>query len=396
METIEKFQRQILEQNRRIFNKTPLTQATERAFLATPRHLFVRRYREGGTTGWHQVTAENLAQHLPTLYADRPLVQSGDDDGNVLSTISQPSFVLRMLDMLRLQPGQTVFELGAGSGWNAALLGHLVGPEGRVFSLELIPELARMAAETVQTLGITNVSIVAADGGDGHAAGAPYDRMIFTAGAYDLPRAFHDQLKDGGLLLVVIKLEGGGDSLYLLQKTGNHFESVDSMACAFVQLKGKYEMEGLDPAALNTLPEWPQLQEQEVSRSRFWWSGKGPESFAWRTMGIRFFLAISDPLFRAFKTEKSAGRPTEEHCFGLWDPERRSLVLAKDDWLIAYGNASASERLLEKVRQWVDLGMPAAASFKLQVHPGNSRITAHGNQWIVQRSESQFLWSLEI
>ncbi len=70
----------------------------------------------------------------------------GEDDSNVLSTISQPSFVLRMLDMLQLRPGHRVFELGAGSGWNAALMGHLVGPEGQVFSLELIPEVARAAA----------------------------------------------------------------------------------------------------------------------------------------------------------------------------------------------------------------------------------------------------------
>jgi len=395
METIEKYQRQLLEQSRRIFYKTPISQATERAYLATPRHLFVRRYREWGTTQWRQVTAENLEQHLAMLYADRPLLLFGEDDGNILSTISQPSFVLRMLDMLQLQPGQTVFELGAGSGWNAALMGHLVGPEGRVFSIEMIPELARTAAETVQTLGITNVSIVAADGGDGYPAGAPYDRVIFTAGAYDLPRAFNDQLKDDGLLMAVIKLEGGGDNLFVLRKTKNHFESVASMPCAFVQLRGKYQIEDLEPAAPNTLPEWPELQNQEVSKTRFWWGGKGQESFAWRTMGIRFFLGISEPRFRAFKTEKTAERPLEEHYFGLWDQERQSLVLAKDDWIIAYGNASAREQLLEKVRQWVDLGMPAAASFKLHVHPNDCQVAPRENQWTVKRSESQFLWSLE-
>ncbi len=67
------------------------------------------------------------------------------------------------------------------------------------------------------------------------------------------------------------------------------------------------------------------------SRTRFWWGGKGPESFAWRTIGIRFFLGISEPRFRAFKTEKAAERPMDELYFGLWDQERRSLVLAKDD-----------------------------------------------------------------
>jgi hypothetical protein len=167
------------------------------------------------------------------------------------------------------------------------------------------------------------------------------------------------------------------------------------MSCAFVQLTGKHQIEGLEPAAPNTLPEWPELQEQEVSRTRFWWGGKGRESFAWRTMGIRFFLGISEPRFRAFKTEKKSERPLEENYFGLWDQERRSLVLAKDDWLIAYGNASAREKLLERVRQWVDLGMPAAASFKLQVHPNDYRVAARENQWSVKRSESQFLWSLE-
>ncbi len=394
METLEKYQRQLLEQSRRVFYKTPISQATERAYLAMPRHLFVRRYREWGMAEWRQVTAENLEQHLPTLYADKPLIPSGDDS-NILSTISQPSFVLRMLDMLQLQPGQTVFELGAGSGWNAALMGHLVGPEGRVFSLEIIPEVARTTAETLQTVGITNVSIVAADGGDGHPAGAPYDRAIFTAGAYDLPRAFNDQLRDGGLLMAVIKLEGGGDSLFVLRKTKNHFESVDSMPCAFVQLTGKHQIEGLEPAAPNTLPEWSELEEQEVSKTRFWWGGKGQESLAWRTMGIRFFLGISEPRFRGFKTEKTAQRPLEDHYFGLWDQEQRSLVLAKDDWITAYGNASARERLLEKVRQWVDLGMPTAASFKLQVHPNDYRVEARENQWIVKRSESTFLWSLE-
>ncbi len=394
MKTFEEYQRHLLEQSRRIFYKTPISPATERAYLAMPRHLFVTRYREWGTPEWRQVTAENLQEHLPTLYADKPLILSGDDS-NILSTISQPSFVLRMLDMLQLQLGQTVFELGAGSGWNAALMGHLVGPEGRVFSLEIIPEVARTTAETVQTLGITNVCIVAGDGGDGHLPGALYDRAIFTAGSYDLPRAFNDQLRDGGILMAVIKLEGGGDTLFVLRKTKNHFESLDSMPCAFVQLTGKHQIEGLEPAAPNTLPEWPDLEQQEVSRTRFWWGGNGPESLAWRTMGIRFFLGISEPGFRAFKTEKTAQRPLEDQFFGLWDQEQRSLVLAKDDWITAYGNASARERLLERVRQWVDLGMPTAASFKLQVHPNAYPVEARENQWIVKRRESIFLWSLE-
>jgi hypothetical protein len=71
------------------------------------------------------------------------------------------------------------------------------------------------------------------------------------------------------------------------------------------------------------------------------------------------------------------------------------LVLAKDDWLIAYGNAFAKERLVQKVRQWVDLGMPSAASLALKIYPSVFPLTVKKNQWIVKRRESQFLWSLE-
>ena len=92
----------------------------------------------------------SLAEHIATLYANRPLILFGDDDENLPSTVSQPSFVLRMLDLLQLEAGGKVFELGAGSGWNAALMGHLVGPAGQVVSLEIIPELAQGAGQAIE------------------------------------------------------------------------------------------------------------------------------------------------------------------------------------------------------------------------------------------------------
>jgi len=131
------YQRQLLDQALQTNDDTPISQATVEAFLATPRHLFVRRYRERASTEWRDVDASNLTQHLATLYADNPLILFGDDDDNVPSTISQPSFVLRMLDLLQVRPGHAVLELGAGSGWNAALIGRLVGPSGRVVTLDL-------------------------------------------------------------------------------------------------------------------------------------------------------------------------------------------------------------------------------------------------------------------
>ena len=194
MDAAEKYRRQLLEQSQYIYYDTPISEATASAYLATPRHLFVTSYREWGSKQWHRVHEENLQEHVAALYANRPLILFGEDDDNIPSTISQPSFVLRMLDLLRLSPGHKVFELGAGSGWNAALMARLVGPEGHVYSLEIISEVAKAAAATIETMGIRNVDIIVADGGEGYVAAAPYDRAIFTAGTYDLPRPKSDPI----------------------------------------------------------------------------------------------------------------------------------------------------------------------------------------------------------
>jgi protein-L-isoaspartate(D-aspartate) O-methyltransferase len=398
VDAVEKYQKQLLEQTLSIYRDTPVSEATQRAFLATPRHGFVSRYREWGTKEWHEVTAENLTEHLPILYADRPLILHGnqEEDENVPSTISQPSFVLRMLDLLQIKPGHRVFELGTGSGWNAALIGQLVGPGGQVESLEIIPELARRAASAIQSRRISNVQVVEGDGAAGYAGAAPYDRAIFTAGTFDLPRHFYQQIREAGLLLVVIKTPGGGDNLFLLRKAGDHFESVESMICGFVQLRGSYEFKELEPALVEkAVPEWEELNHQEISRQRFWWGSKGKDAFVWATLGIRSFLGIVEPTFRAFKTAKDdTGHRRERQYFGLWDAEYHSLVIAEDDWLVAYGSPRAKEGLLERLRSWVDLGMPTAACLDLKAYPMEVRLKADDHQWIVRRRDSQFLWSL--
>src|SRR5262245_20537725 len=382
-----RYQQELLDQARQIYRLTPLSDATIKAYLSTPRHLFVQRYREHASKKWHEVNDTNLYEHLAALYADRPLTLFADDDDNVPSTISQPSFVLRMLDLLQFEPGQTVFELGAGSGWNAALIGQLVGPAGRVYSLEIIPEIAERAAATISTLGIGNVHIVAGDGGEGYADGAPYDRVTFTAGTYDVPGHFFDQIKENGLMLSVIKTEGGGDSLFLLRKVGGHFESEFSMTCGFVQMTGKYKLSSTEPAVLESHPEWDELQRREISRRPFWWGwgGKARQAFMmWETLGVRSFLGITEPWFRAFKVPKSSGGE-EQQYFGLWDREGVSLVIAKDYELVSYGSTAAADRLLQDVHRWIDLGMPAAASFNLKVYRAGIPIEPRDNQWVVRR-----------
>jgi hypothetical protein len=112
-------------------------------------------------------------------------------------------------------------------------------------------------------------------------------------------------------------------------------------------------------------------------------------------MGIRSFLAITEPCFQAFKSARAGDDSQEEHFFGLWDKERGSLALARDEELISYGDPRAADRLLNAAHRWVDLGMPAAASFGLRAYKRDRQVTPRDLEWIVERRESRFLWSLD-
>lgn len=213
-----------------------LSPQVRKAFLDTPRHLFVSRFLQGTST-WVELRDDNLKDYLDIIYADHPLVIYNDDkaqDLHLISTISQPSFVLKILDLLDIKKGQKIFEVGTGSGWNAALMARLVEDEGHIFTTEIIPELIQRAEDSLNKLDIKNVTIIEKDGMDGLHERAPFDRMIFTAGSYDLPKAFHEQIKQHGLLIFILKGGRQSDILYLLEKEDDHFVSKEAIACNFV------------------------------------------------------------------------------------------------------------------------------------------------------------------
>ncbi len=107
-------------------------------------------------------------------------------------------------------------------------------------------------------------------------------------------------------------------------------------------------------------------------------------------------VSITEPGFHVFTREKVEGRGLADLYFGLWEPAHPSLVLVKDDQLLAYGCAAAQDRLLQRVHQWVDLGMRSAASFALRVYPSDAPVCPGEHEWVVKRSESQFLWRLDL
>ncbi len=156
-------------------------------------------------------------------------------------TISQPLTVAFMLELLEPKPGEKILDVGTGSGWQAALLLQLVGEQGKVVSVERIPELKEMAENNLKKFNgeeipggpSTNIiEVKLGDGSKGDPANAPFDKIIAAAAGKSIPNAWKEQLKIGGKIVAPVK-----QSIYVLDKTGpNEFKEKQYFGFSFVPL----------------------------------------------------------------------------------------------------------------------------------------------------------------
>lgn len=187
--------------------------AVESALRHVPRHRFV----------------PDVDVHA--AHEDRPQVLLVRD-GEVRSTISQPTMIAIMLEHAALAAGDRVLEIGTGSGYNAALLDDLVGPDGRVVTVDREVDLVRRAARVLDEVS-PRVRAIVADGFLGWPGGAPYDAIVVTASVQRLPEAWSDQLADGGRLLVPME---PARRMVVLDRRGADLVEVTSTPAAFVPL----------------------------------------------------------------------------------------------------------------------------------------------------------------
>jgi protein-L-isoaspartate(D-aspartate) O-methyltransferase len=148
-------------------------------------------------------------------------------------TSSQPRTVEAMLRLLDPRPGQRVLDVGAGSGWTTALLAELVGPTGSVTGVELVPELAAWGESNVRATAYSWASVRAAEPGVlGWPGGAPYDRILVSAAATELPEPLVSQLADGGRMVVPV-----GGTMTLAERSGDSLAVSRHGAYRFVPLR---------------------------------------------------------------------------------------------------------------------------------------------------------------
>jgi protein-L-isoaspartate(D-aspartate) O-methyltransferase len=215
----EEIQERLYEEKRRrmverLVAELNLSQKVVNAMLKVPRHLFVPfPYRK-------------------EAYIDTPLpIGSGQ-------TISAPHMVAIMCELLRLEKGMKVLEVGTGRGYHAAVVAEIVGEEGKVISVERVPELAEEARKILDELGYRNVLVVVGDGSEGYEPEAPYDRIYVTAAAPDIPKPLIEQLKMGGRMVIPVGYDM--QYLYVVDKQEEGIKKDIWGAVRFVPLVGKY------------------------------------------------------------------------------------------------------------------------------------------------------------
>ena len=156
-------------------------------------------------------------------------------------TISQPFIVALMSDMLRTEAHHVVLEVGCGSGYQSAVLSKLVR---HVYSVEIVPELAQAAQERLAQLGYANVTVRHGDGYHGWPEHAPFDGIIVTAAAPDIPPSLIEQLKPGGRLVIPVGQPHGRQDLMLVEKSAaGEVSSQNMLPVAFVPLTGDHGAE---------------------------------------------------------------------------------------------------------------------------------------------------------
>jgi len=190
----------------------------EAAFRTVPRHLF----------------APGVS--IEAAYARDIVVVKRNKRGVPISTISAPEIHALQLQQARIGPGMRVLEIGSG-GYNAALIAELVGPDGQVTSMDIDPDVVGRARACLDAAGYSQVQVALGDAEDGMAGNAPYDRIMVTVGAWDIPPSWTRQLAEGGRIVVPLRTKGLTRSL-ALEREDDHLVSRSQEMCGFVKMQG--------------------------------------------------------------------------------------------------------------------------------------------------------------
>jgi protein-L-isoaspartate(D-aspartate) O-methyltransferase len=372
------------------------------AFLAVPRHLFLPQVEVG------------------EAYRDTAIVVKSDAEGLPVSASTQPAMMAIMLEQLGLAAGQRVLEVGAGTGYNAAVMARLVGDSGSVVTIDVEPDLVVQARVNLAAAECHGVTVICGDGADGAPDFAPFDRIIVTAGAWDLAPQWLEQLGDGGRIVLPLSVRGIQLSVAFSRAGTGTWVSGSARRCQFIRMTGG----SAGPESVVPLGPQPGLHALVADgpapeAGPLYEALSGPvteESADLRVDGIAeladldLWLALTEPgLTRVNLMGRREGRAsTAQQRIASLMPlggytrvgssgelevaalavspgraEHASLAMAFNG--CGAGSGGLARYLAERAAVWNALGRPGAASLKLSAYPTGTVPQAPEGAMIIRR-----------